>query len=291
MPVRGLPLVAYSLALLARHRVKEVAINLHHLPEAIEGAAERYCPAGVSLRFSREPEPLGTGGGIRRLAGFLRQSDPCLVLGGDMLLDADLSALVRGHREREDAITLLLREDPRGATFGTVGVDMEGQLRRIGTRFDLGGERRAGLYVHATVLSARALDSLPPERVFGHLDDWVMPRLAAGASDIRGEVLRPAECVWEPVGTPAEYLEANLHPPKLSYLDADAVARDRGTRFERELVIGAGARLGARARLERAVVWDGETVPRGFRGSEGVFAGGTFHPCRDGTQGGERADA
>jgi NDP-sugar pyrophosphorylase family protein len=279
LPVRGLPLVAYGLALLARHGAQEIAINLHHQPDAVREAALRFAPPGVALHFSLETELLGTGGGIRRLAGFLRASDPCLVLGGDMLLDVDLSAVVHRHREHGAALTLVLRDDARGATFGTIGVDDEGRVRRIGRRFDLGGERRAGVYVHATVIDAAALDSLPERDVFGHLDEWLVPRLAAGADDVRGEVLAPEACVWEPVGTPEEYLAVNLRPPRLSYLDADARARAEGVRFAPGLVIGAGAELGAGARLERAVVWDGERVPAGLRASDGVFAGGAFHAC------------
>ena len=51
------------------------------------------------------------------------------------------------------------------------------------------------------------------------------PRLEAGARDVRGEVTDVTKCTWQPVGTPSEYLEANLAPPQLSYIDADAVAR------------------------------------------------------------------
>ena len=105
LPVRGLPLVAYQLALLRHHGVSEVVINVHHLADALEDAARHHCPAGLRLRFSREEVLLDTGGGIRRVAGFLRESDPCLLVGGDMLIDVDLSALVAGHRERGDAVT------------------------------------------------------------------------------------------------------------------------------------------------------------------------------------------
>jgi mannose-1-phosphate guanylyltransferase len=279
LPVRGLPLVAYQLALLARHGVTEVVINVHQLPELLMEAAQRYCPRGVALRFSHEARLLDTGGGIRRVAGFLRESDPCFIVGGDMLLDADLSGLLERHRERNDAVTVLLRRDPRAERFGSIGVDGDGCIRRIGPRFDLGGEVDAGVYVWANVVSARALDSLPEREVFGHFDDWIVPRLAAGARDLRGEVTPVTEGVWEPVGTPSEYLSANLAPPALSYLDADAVARREGTRFEPDLVIGAGATLAAGASLRRAVVWDGEHVPAGLDAAEGVFAGGKFHPC------------
>lgn len=202
-----------------------------------------------------------------------------LILAGDMLLDVDLRALVEAHRARGNAVTLLLRDDPRGATFGTIGIDGDGRVRRIAQRFDLGGETQAGVYAHATVVSADALDTLPPQRIFGHLDHWLMPRLADGARDIGAVLLAANAMVWEPIGTTAEYLAANLTPPKLSYLDADDAARRAGVRIEGDVVIGAGAHLGRDVQLERAVVWDGETIPDGFRASDGVFAGGAFHPC------------
>ena len=71
-------------------------MNTHHLAEQLEAAARRHCPPGLSLSFSREPVLLDTGGGIRSVAAFLRESDPCLIVGGDMLLDVDLGELVRG---------------------------------------------------------------------------------------------------------------------------------------------------------------------------------------------------
>lgn len=275
LPVRGLPLVAYTLALLHHHGVREVVINTHHLPERLEQAARRHCPDGLTLRFSRETELLDTGGGIRRVQEFLGGSDPCLIVGGDMLVDVDLGALIAEHRERGDAFTTLLRDDPRSARFGSVGVDAAGRLRRIGSRLDLGGETRAGIYTWINVVSRRALDALPSRDVFNHLDAWIWPLLAAGAQDIRGSF---APCRWEPVGTPAEYLAVNLVPQRFAWLDADARARSLGVRFESECVVGAGASLGDGASLRRVVVWEGERVPAGLRAQHGVFAGGAFHP-------------
>ena len=46
MPVMGLPLVGYLPRLLQRHGVTEVLLNLHHLPETIERAVERFGRAG-----------------------------------------------------------------------------------------------------------------------------------------------------------------------------------------------------------------------------------------------------
>ena len=80
------------------------------------------------------------------------------------------------------------------------------------------------------------------------------------------------------MGVPAEYLAVNLNPIQLSYQEAIADAQRAGARVERDVVIGACAELGADVRLQRAVVWDGERVPDGLEASDGVFAGGVFHP-------------
>jgi NDP-sugar pyrophosphorylase family protein len=279
LPVRGVQLIAYQLAFLARWGVTETAINVHHHPEQLIEAAERYAPVGMSLRYSVETELLDTGGGIRRMRAFLAASDPCVIVGGDMIVEVDLAGLIAEHRDRDDAFTMLLRDDRRTATFGSIGVDGQGRVRRIGSRFDLGGERAAGVYTWVNVVAARAFESLPERDVFGHLDHWIAPQLAAGATDIRGVLLPPDACTWEPVGTPAEYLAVNLHPPKLGYFDPDARAAREGAHFGPDLVVGAGASLAAGASLERAVVWDGEHVPAETRASDGVFAGGVFHPC------------
>src|SRR5690606_29442941 len=76
LPVRGLPLVAWPLAALARAGVREAIVNLHHLAGTMRAAAEAWAPPGLRLAFSEEPALLGTGGGLRRAVAFLRESDP-----------------------------------------------------------------------------------------------------------------------------------------------------------------------------------------------------------------------
>lgn len=279
LPVRGVPLIGITLELLARAGVREVVVNLHHLPERLRAAAEASCPDGLALHFSHEPRLLHTGGAIRRVADFLRESDPCVVVGGDMVVDVDLAGLVARHRASGRDVTLLLKSDRRAPAFGTIGVDGEGRVSRIARRFDRGGECGAGIYTWVNVFSAAALRTLPAREVFNHLVDWIVPRLRDGDTRIGAELLGPGEGVWEPVGTPQEYLAVNLRPLRLSYLDVDARGRACGARLEPGLVVGPGAEIGAGARLEDVVVWDGERVPAGFRGRGGVFAHGAFHPC------------
>ena len=283
MPVRGVPLLAYSLAWLYSQGIDQVALNLHHLPREVRRAAQRWSPSGMTLHFSEEAELLDTGGGIRRMAPFLCGSDPCLVLAGDMLIDFSLAPLLERHIAARRRATLLLRDDPRADRFGTIGIDAAGRLRRIADRFDLGGATRSAVYLCITLFSPTAFASMPgangaghPER-FGHLDDWLAPELARGATDIGAEILDPAASHWTPIGTLDEYLAANRHPVRLSYWDGDTQAYTTGVRFPGDSVVGRGAHLDPGVHLEHTVVWEGERVPAGSRIRDGVFAGGRHH--------------
>lgn len=282
MPIRGLPVIAHTLTWLAKNDVREIVINLHHLPGTVQEAAERHRPPGVELRYSLERELLGTGGGMRAVADFLGGSDPSVVVAGDMLVDFDLRAAVARHVARGDRCTFLLREgDPRAERFGTLGADDEDCVRRIGRRFDLGGETRSGLFLGVRIVAARCLGDWPEASAFEDLRDWLAPQLRAGARDLRVDWIARDRSSWEPVGTTEEYLAANLDVPLPSYrseipgpVEAEFVQSEAGP-----IVVGAGARIDPGASLERVVVWPGEHVPGTLRARNGVWADGCFTPA------------
>ncbi|MBW2295314.1 MAG: NDP-sugar synthase [Deltaproteobacteria bacterium] len=279
LPVRGIPVIASLLELLNSHRVTEVIINLHHKPKSIRQAVEAFKPSGMEVVYSDESSPLGTGGGIRQAREFLMESDHCLVMAGDMLLDLDLDGVISRHQQRGDLATLVLREDSRVDQFGSIGIAKGGAVRRIAKSLNLGHEDAAGVFTGVRVFSRQALESLPERESFEDLRDWLVPALESGTSGVTGDLLAPDGCSWQPVGTPAEYLQANFQSPDLTYFDSDAKARERGVELHDDLVIGADAHVGAGAQLSRCVIWDGESVPADTKATDGVFAQGRFISC------------
>ena len=298
LPVRGRPVISLLLELLARHDVEHVLINLHHLPATIRKAVESDHPAGVRITWSQEPTPLGTGGGIKRAAEFLSAAPECVVLAGDMLLDLDLGELLEKHRAAHQRdgreITLVLRDDPRGVDFGTIGIDEHGGLTRIGRRAITGGapEVRQGLFTGVRFFSRSALTDWPasdrpdgdrPDDAFEDLRDWIAPRIERDGLRVGAEIVGPGESVWEPVGTPDEYLGVNLAPPELPSIGGAVTSWGGAVRPVEDSsgsVIACSAEIPPDALFERCVVWDHERVPAGFHGCEGVYAGHSFHPCR-----------
>jgi len=90
--IGGRPLIAHQLDRLLRAGIQRVVINLFHLGHLIERALGAGDDFGVEICYSREPEPLETGGGIRFAQPLLGDA-PFLLLNGDIWTDFDFCTL------------------------------------------------------------------------------------------------------------------------------------------------------------------------------------------------------
>lgn len=94
LPVGGKPLIVHHIERLAAAGFTELVINTAHLGEQIEAALESGARWGVQIAFSREPEPLETGGGIFQALPMLSDGRaPFMLINGDIWCDVDLAAL------------------------------------------------------------------------------------------------------------------------------------------------------------------------------------------------------
>ena len=133
LPVLNRPLLDWTMARLARAGVRDVVVNLHHLPEtvtAVLGSGRRF---GLRIRYSREQTILGTGGGpraVRELFG----DEPLLLVNGDVLFDLDLRRLLAVHRASGARATLALRPNPVPYAYSPVVSDRKGRILSIAGR-------------------------------------------------------------------------------------------------------------------------------------------------------------
>jgi hypothetical protein len=163
LPVAGQPVAAHTLARLAAAGCEAAAINLHHQGELIRKRfGGRF--GAMPLTYSEEPERLGTLGALWPLRDFLAAAELVVVINGDSLCRWPVKTLLRRHRARRAAATLLLarRADPAGFGGG-VGVDRD---RRI-VSFRPGGPAagdadRRWVFAGAQVLSPELLARLRP---------------------------------------------------------------------------------------------------------------------------------
>lgn len=126
LPINGAPLLAIWLDLLQQHRISQVLINTHYLPESVERYLASARPSyGIHVFTSHEEELLGSAGTIRRHRGWVEGDHNFLVCYADNLTDADLSHLAASHRQDRDVLTMALFEsdNPRGCGIATLDED------------------------------------------------------------------------------------------------------------------------------------------------------------------------
>jgi NDP-sugar pyrophosphorylase family protein len=175
VPVAGLPYLEHQLRLLAKQGLQDVLILTAYLGEQIEEYFGDGARLGLSIRYVREPEPLGTGGALREARRFL--NDLFVILYGDSYLPIDYAAVGR-HLASSSALgVLVVYRDVGGETGvrGNVALSENGLV----SRYDKSAIDDPELkYIEAGVLALRgaAIASIPPEgRV--SLEQEVFPRL------------------------------------------------------------------------------------------------------------------
>lgn len=110
LPLGGKPLIQWHLEALAALGVQEIVVNSSWLGEQLEtwlGGGERW---GLSLRHSREPEPLETAGGIIQALPLLG-AEPFLVVNADIWTDYPFAQLL-ARRLSPGAAHLVLVDNP-----------------------------------------------------------------------------------------------------------------------------------------------------------------------------------
>jgi NDP-sugar pyrophosphorylase family protein len=130
LPVAGRPMIEYTLGWVAAAGIQHVMINLHHKGELIRQALGTGEQFGMTISYSDEPVILGTGGGLKRVERFFTD-EPFLVVNADVLTALDPAAVIRVHAAHRPLATLVVRRDPDAATYGALGLDSAGRIRRF----------------------------------------------------------------------------------------------------------------------------------------------------------------
>lgn len=129
VPLLNRPCMEYTIELLKRHGITEIAVTLQYLPDAVRNAFGDGSRYGVSLNYFEETTPLGTAGSVKHCADFL--DERFIVISGDTLTDIDLSAAVRFHDEKRALATLVLTQVETPLEFGVVMTDESGRIDRL----------------------------------------------------------------------------------------------------------------------------------------------------------------
>ena len=151
IPIAGEPLIVHQIRWLERTGIRDIVINLHHLGNAIEHALGDGSDLRVRIAYSREPERLETGGGVRAALPLLG-GEPFALLNGDIWTDYDFATLPRRLAAGDLAHVVLT---PRPAHRA------EGDFDLIGERVVRPAGERPLVYCGIALVSPKLLDDAP----------------------------------------------------------------------------------------------------------------------------------
>lgn len=161
LPVGGRPLIARLIDLLRQHGVQEIAINLSHQPGAIRSSLGDGSQLGVRITYSVEDTPLGTAGGVKRMAPFFG-NEPFFVLYGDVLTNMDLTSLRSFHTERRAALTMGLYQPEEPSECGIVQLGVNNRILTFVEKPESGREPSAWANAGVYVVEPAVLRHIPP---------------------------------------------------------------------------------------------------------------------------------
>jgi NDP-sugar pyrophosphorylase family protein len=175
VPVAGAPYLEHQLRLLRRQEIRDVVLLTGYLGDQIESYFGDGGRLGLSIRYSREPAPLGTGGALREALALLEGR--FLLIYGDSLLPIDYAGVYR-KLEAAQVAGLVVVYDNRlcdTSVRNNIALDKEGFV----ICYNKGAADAACSHVEAGVLAFHRsmVESIPPGVV--SLENEVFPKLIA----------------------------------------------------------------------------------------------------------------
>ena len=273
VPICNRPFLLYQIDTLRRAGIVDITLSLSYQPNKIEQLLGDGTDFGVKLKYTVEPQPMGTAGAYKFAEDLIRE--PTVVFNGDILTDLDLKTVIREHNERKATATIVLCpvENPRD--YGLVVTEADGRIRQF---LEKPKEEElpcntinAGTYI----LEPRVLDYIPAGE--NHSFEYgLFPELLRRNESFYAHV--PARTYWIDLGTPERYLQA--HHDLLANRVGRVHLKDRRGDFDSataaELddlsiigddcqikpgaqiinsVLGQGSFVEERARVENSVIW------------------------------------
>ncbi|HEY9824633.1 MAG TPA: NDP-sugar synthase [Stenomitos sp.] len=216
IPILQKPVMEFLVELLRQHGFNQIMVNVSHLAEVIENYFRDGQRFGVDIAYSFEGriedgllvgEAIGSAGGMRRIQDFSPFfDDTFVVLCGDALIDLDLTAALKWHREKGSIATVVMKTvDPSEvSSYGVVVTDAEGRIQAFqekpAVEEALSNNINTGIYL----FEPEIFNYIPSGEVFDIGSD-LFPKLVEIGAPFYGI---PMDFQWIDIGRVPDYWQA-----------------------------------------------------------------------------------
>ena len=151
--IAGKPFLHYLVKMLSKSGVKHLIFALGYMGEQIEAYFKSGEDYGLSISYSYEDSPLGTGGAIRNALSHV-SGENVLVLNADTYFRTDYESLLREQLKNKVAMTIASRKIEDISRYGAILKDESGRILRWNEKMSSDqaeapcpGEINGGIYV------------------------------------------------------------------------------------------------------------------------------------------------
>jgi Nucleoside-diphosphate-sugar pyrophosphorylase involved in lipopolysaccharide biosynthesis/translation initiation factor 2B, gamma/epsilon subunits (eIF-2Bgamma/eIF-2Bepsilon) len=219
IPVMGKPYLGYQLKYLKSYNITDILLCVGYLGEEIQTYFGNGQSRGMSITYSFEETPLGTGGALKNAENHL---DDCFYLiYGDSFLPINYSSLESHFLEVDKAVLMVLYDNGED-TFVPNNVSLNN--RGMITKYEKDTSDRFLKYVDAGVLTLKkeVINSIPSEKEVS-LEQEIFPNYIA-KQECAGFVT--SERFYD-IGTPERLkrFETYLKRTELSHQDTKTLSK------------------------------------------------------------------
>ncbi|WP_448571084.1 sugar phosphate nucleotidyltransferase [Trichothermofontia sp.] len=178
IPILQKPVMEFLLELLRSHGFDQIMVNVSHLAYEIENYFRDGQRFGVQIAYSFEGriedgelvgEALGSAGGMRRIQDFSPFfDDTFVVLCGDALIDLDLTAAVKWHKQQGSIATVIMKSVPREevSSYGVVVTDDQGRIKAFQEKPAIAAALSTDINTGIYIFEPEVLDYIPSGKVY-----------------------------------------------------------------------------------------------------------------------------
>jgi mannose-1-phosphate guanylyltransferase len=292
VPICNRSFLLYQIDTLRHAGITDITLSLSYQPHKIEQLIGDGSEHGVKIKYTVEPQPMGTAGAYKFAEELLRE--PTVVFNGDILTDLDLERVIREHGERGAAATLVLAPVENPSAYGLVETEADGRVRRFLEKPKADQISVNTINAGTYILEPRVLDLIPAGENYS-FEYQLFPDLLARGEAFYAHI--PDNAYWIDIGTTARYLQ--VHHDLLAGRVGHVRLAERRARFEtpagasvddRSLVapdctikpraqvtnstLGEGCYVEEGARIEDSVIWSHTRVGAGAHVSGAIIGRG-----------------
>jgi mannose-1-phosphate guanylyltransferase len=178
IPILQKPVMEFLLELLKQHGFDQIMVNVSHLAEQIEGYFRDGQGFGVSIGYSFEGkivegklvgEALGSAGGLKKIQEFNTFfDDTFIVLCGDALIDLNLTAAVKWHKNKGAIATVVTKSVPKEevSSYGVVVTDDDGKIKSFQEKPSVEEALSTNINTGIYIFEPEIFDYIPPNQQY-----------------------------------------------------------------------------------------------------------------------------